>query len=616
MPKSIWARFLLIGCSTTLAAGLVSSCVGGQRPTAASYQGWSAEQQDRWYAATQGSRLMPLSWLKALEQAGSDQAFLAPDHIARFRLVPRDGALPVGFAVDDNDDRNLTISKLRWYSGQPPKEKWVGLNCSACHTAQIAYGDQILRVDGGPSLFDYQSFVEAVDGALTATLASASAAPGAQAKWDRFAKAVFACTRGTPGCTEQRNGWSRDNAANRALLQGELAKLVAWEDKVERVNKTPLRYGYGRVDAFGHIFNKIALFNGAPNPSVNPADAPVSYPFLWDIYRHDKLQWNGIVGASRIKLGARSLDVGALGRNTGEVIGVFGDVAVTENAGLGGYKSSIWADNLENLERQLMSLKAPAWPTAMFGAVTGDVAQGQQIFAGKCASCHAPQPGTQPYKVRMVPLTPTDANGTDPWMACNSIRYTSAPGRLVGTKISYIDTDANSPRYRAGRDAPLADMLTTTVKGTLAGKKGQIIAQAGRIFLGIDGRPRVVSTEETPDVRGAILAACYDQQSPLMAYKARPLDGIWATAPYLHNGSVASLYELLLAPAQRSPRFSVGTRQYDPVKVGYATTPSAPGNSFVFDTARTGNSKDGHDYGVGALSEPQRQALLAYLKTL
>lgn len=612
MSVATWARAILIGSTSLVATTIISSCVKGDHPATAYYQGWSHDQQNWWYGGTQGSRLMPLSWLRALEQADAAKPFLDAAYLDSFRLLPRPNALPVGFAIDDNDDTGLTVSKLRWFEGQKAKEQWVGLNCAACHTAQIEYGDKQQRVDGGPSLFDYQSFVEAVDAALKATLASASASnPADQARWSRFATAVFACRANEPGCTDTPGGRSRDTPGNRTLLATELGKLIDWEDRVEHLNATPLRYGYGRVDAFGHIFNKVALFTGATAPTPNPADAPVSYPFLWDIYRQDKLQYNGIVAASRIKLGARDLDVGALGRNTGEVIGVFGDVAVTPNAGIGGYRSSVWADNLENLERELMSLKAPPWP-AMFGPVTGDVAQGKQIFGGKCASCHAPQPGTAPYKVLLVPLTREDPNGTDPWMACNSVRYTSAPGRLVGTPINYL---GNGPRYTTD-DAPLADMLATTVKGALAGKKGQIIAQAGRIFLGIDGRPRVVSLEETPDVRGMILDACYAQQSPLMAYKARPLDGIWATAPYLHNGSVASLSQLLLPPAQRLRSFRMGTRQYDPATVGYAVAATAAGNGFVYDTSKVGNASTGHDYGVATMTDPQRQALLAYLKTL
>ena len=57
----------------------------------------------------------------------------------------------------------------------------------------------------------------------------------------------------------------------------------------------------------------------------------------------------------------------------------------------------------------------------------------------------------------------------------------------------------------------------------------------------------------------------------LSTYRARPLDGIWATAPYLHNGSVPNLYQLLLPAVQRVTTFKVGSDQFDPVYVGFVT---------------------------------------------
>ena len=61
------------------------------------------------------------------------------------------------------------------------------------------------------------------------------------------------------------------------------------------------------------------------------------------------------------------------------------------------------------------------------------------------------------------------------------------------------------------------------------------------------------------------------------SYKARPLDGIWATAPFLHNGSVPSLWELLQPPERRVKTFYVGSRELDPVHVGFdpASSPGA-----------------------------------------
>ena len=116
-----------------------------------------------------------------------------------------------------------------------------------------------------------------------------------------------------------------------------------------------------------------------------------------------------------------------------------------------------------------------------------------------------------------------------------------------------------------------------------------------------------------------------------LAYKARPLNGIWATAPYLHNGSVPNLYQLLLPADQRMTRFNVGHRDFDPVAVGFITDPHPLGFEFrVADKQGnpiTGNANTGHSgkqhtqtrdsNGVWRdFTEEERWALVEYLKTL
>ena len=64
-------------------------------------------------------------------------------------------------------------------------------------------------------------------------------------------------------------------------------------------------------------------------------------------------------------------------------------------------------------------------------------------------------------------------------------------------------------------------------------------------------------------------------------YANSPLDGIWARSPYLHNGSVPTLYDLLLPASERPLTFYLGTREYDPEKVGFKTT-AGNGNRFLF----------------------------------
>jgi len=206
-------------------------------------QGWSDKQKGTWYTTSQGSRLIPLSWIRALEQPGlpldgTARLFLDPDHIKKFGYLPSDSgkpeSLPIGFAIDRQDDRQFSeITKRRWKSPQSKNEPWLGLTCSACHTAELTYQGKRLRIDGGPTLADFQRFMKTLNRALVETRDD-------QNKWNRFASVVL---KGV------------DKESNRALLKGELANLIAWQLKVEQANETPLEYGYGRLDAFGHIFN-------------------------------------------------------------------------------------------------------------------------------------------------------------------------------------------------------------------------------------------------------------------------------------------------------------------------------------------------------------------------
>ena len=96
--------------------------------------------------------------------------------------------------------------------------------------------------------------------------------------------------------------------------------------------------------------------------------------------------------------------------------------------------------------------------------------------------------------------------------------------------------------------------------------------------------------------------------------KAGPLAGIWATGPYLHNGSVATVYELLSPVEERRAVFWTGGRQLDSARLGFVSD-DAPGR-FRFDTSLPGNGRGGHLYPAQGLSDDDRQAIIEYLKTL
>ena len=121
-----------------------------------------------------------------------------------------------------------------------------------------------------------------------------------------------------------------------------------------------------------------------------------------------------------------------------------------------------------------------------------------------------------------------------------------------------------------------------------------------------EGKPFVVS-----DTRG---------------YQAPPLDGVWATAPYFHNGSVPTVYHVLNSKARPkvfTRSFGTGKEDYDPEKLGLrftaVKTPDPQASGFelrkVYDTTQPGRDNGGHNFGDD-FTEDERLAMIEYLKTL
>jgi processive rubber oxygenase RoxA-like protein len=106
-------------------------------------------------------------------------------------------------------------------------------------------------------------------------------------------------------------------------------------------------------------------------------------------------------------------------------------------------------------------------------------------------------------------------------------------------------------------------------------------------------------------------------------YLSPPLDGIWLRAPYLHNGSVPTLRDLLNGPNERPEIFHRGYDVFDPVKVGFKEPlprPTGPTGElhdphFLYDTRQRGNGNGGHTYGT-QLPNDEKEKLLEYLKTI
>ena len=587
-------------------------------------QGWSDQvRMDFWYTS-QGSRIVPYTWFTWLEQKDSQELFRTAEHMELLRYLPMEASatnpagLPIGFALDV-DKKSQTA--------------WLGLNCAACHTNQIDVGDTKILIDGAPTLGNFVLFFDELVGALNQTHED-------DEKFGRFASKVL------------KPGYSKSSAAELRQQLGEVS-LVLSERQV--VNSLPEHYpddftSYARLDAFTNIQNAGAAFALGDLTNRNPPIAPVSYPFLWGTHQSDVVQWNASAPNTPV--------VGPLVRNIGEVVGVFGHLSIEKAPWwqrLFGhefrYRSTVDMENLGFLELWVKNIRSPQWPERYLPPVKESLAaKGGVLYQQHCVQCHEVIPRSREGNRYTAVRTSVSEIGTDSDMAWYAENHMAKTLILEGSKEFIIA----GPRFKAESDAigipvngvvgiVLHDPKTALKAGLLSEEESEQHVHAPgthdeaieaylkthaekRMKLDPDASVATTTTAATA-INGDNTNASVNgvaNPAPLttrdltgLVYKARPLNGIWATAPYLHNGSVPNLWQLLQKPADRVTRFWVGSRQFDPVHVGFVTNEGL--NEFqVLNTRGTiqpGNSNGGHTAGT-ELTDEQKWQLIEYMKTL
>ena len=134
------------------------------------------------------------------------------------------------------------------------------------------------------------------------------------------------------------------------------------------------------------------------------------------------------------------------------------------------------------------------------------------------------------------------------------------------------------------------------------------------------GTDREYLASSTPEFLSALRAFdtppfVFDQQQAPNGYLNSSLEAIWVRGPYLHNGSVPTLKDLLERPERRPVTYRRGGNRLDPVRLGFQEAPADDAGAFLFDTRARGNGNGGHLHGVD-LPETDKRALIEYLKTL
>ena len=264
----------------------------------------------------------------------------------------------------------------------------------------------------------------------------------------------------------------------------------------------------------------------------NHPDAPVSYPFVWDIPQHDFVQWNGI---------GVNAGLGLIGRNTGEVIGVFGTLDWAEEPGtslssfLSGqgihathvsFASSINVHNLRLIESRLSLLQSPQWPEDILGKIDQDrKVRGQRLFATYCEACHAVIQRDDPNRRVVAHMSRLSDIGTDPKMATNAGTYKGFSGIV---RNQYVN--AGPGDVLINEKAPVAALLTKATLSVVATPEDKNFVRRGYQWV-YDLAAEVLTNQIKPSLKSGnydpdTTAAPY---ASLFAYKARSLNGIWAT---------------------------------------------------------------------------------------
>jgi len=547
------------------------------RPVEVSFgkQNWSPDQRAWFYHTAQGTELLPYRWFLALEQPkvkpfGTVPKFADAVYLARFGFLPdaaspqNPDGLPVGFAKDTVVDPT---------SGQTVEV--LGLTCAACHTGQVEYRGKGIRIDGGSATIDLASFQTELGYAVGFT-------DGVPFRFNRFARVVLG-----------KNASDADKRKLRQDLRGLLNAGKAENDAAVAGKLYDTVGGFGRTDALGRIGN-LVFGTELDNANLRVANAPANFPPLWFTSWFNWVQYNASIQQPMV-------------RNIGEALGVRARVNLTDPSKL--YRSTVNVKNLWEMEGLLAGptafagLQPPAWPAEVFGAIDqGKMQKGAELYKQHCQHCHLPPPnspeiqdpkyweagldGKRFLKLNVIPL---DEIGTDPREATDWAQRTAVTDALgLGTVPAKVGLRAVTGKIR--------DMNYDA--------------------LGLSAEQRMEWNGFRDDGVDAPLA-----------YRARPLGGLWSTPPFLHNGSVPSLYQMLLPADRRDKTFYVGSREFDPKNVGYSTAKLKGGFEFRTDQPddpHPGNSNAGHEFrntpGKGVigpeLSDEDRWAIIEYLKTL
>lgn len=558
--------------------------------------------------------------------------------------------------------------------------RMIGTNCALCHSGQMSYSTNRhfspeFRIQGSPAMVNIRGFFKDLIGSTVFMFIRGNNLENFLADIKRrnpslshINPAVDAAEVKDHFCREvSKQSQSLGKVGNLALTKsklcvpsmlitllnvknGKTTRMFGAQEAIQStytllLNKT---YGFKPGDNIGHLTQRmkfLAFLSGGTNPTIMetpsafnrtdafgrisnlvlrtefPVDltAPVSLPWIWGLKYMGNLHYNG--NSNSVIL-----------RNVGQALGL-GAMVTTDKL-----DTTINVTNLDRLENLAHKIKIPEWNDVFKEVLDPNDSQkyisefeidmnsdrlkrGFEIYAKECQSCHESNRLVGPSGVlreyNMFPLSQKDgaySPNTDIRAAMNAIvpvKVRTQKGDVIevpfeekifndvaGIKARYYDQYKISPEQQSKmefRDIRGFEFFRDTYLGSENNKKGNN----------------------------------YGKMEKGNGYKAKHLAGIWATAPYLHNGSVPNMMLLLTRDTERPKYFNVRSNEFDPATLGFKDW-QRPGDKpcteeeemLCFNTLETGkngqpigNSNVGHNWGVN-LSHDDKLDLINFLKYL
>jgi mono/diheme cytochrome c family protein len=537
--------------------------------TALLNQGWSEREAEFYNHATEGTNLAPLDLvLNLADPRNPDAKFvgrLASDYgfipSARSALNPH--ALPVGFAIDE----------------RPVKfgdRAYLGITCSACHTRQLSYSSTdpaggsvtwIVPVHGGPGLADFSRFKRDLYNAFLEVLANDGLA-------QRLAQGVLGRAPTADDVSAIRNEireFSEPVVATRSIL--EAAKIP--EPAFGPGNLNALTQGYyNNLGLMATLAKKGFVPASAGPPPLPRYEGSVNLPPMWFSHADTWAQWFAEIHHPGPRNWVQAVSTSEV-RPPKMLAGLKSGVLL----------ASIHFENIGEIQRSLEMLRTPKWPEDVFGRLDrAMVDQGRGLYQRHCARCHTRT------------MLPPNSLG---------VVFKERPAFDVGTDPTAYQQFAADAVVRGAGLQKLSDSILAFRQKQL---EAAFVPEVAGNFMKLYSRGRPNQFGLAKDAYEGAADVGWTKSGA--AYWASPLEGIFASSPYFHNGSVRTLWDVLTPPEQRPKAFRTGSNAFDVEGVGILSE-----GPFVYDCAEPGKGNGGHPFGTD-LPRPERSALIEYLKSL